>query len=167
MAVVLFIVALVAVPLAAIASQFFILPTEWQANVTAMRDAREAVKWVADDARQAACFEIGFEPDYGTLSWTDYTVSSPIRFNVRYFYESSTTSLIREEVGGDLTTTRPIIDTIAEYDDFWLSLEASDKADRIIRASAIATTESVRDTYQRTHDIAVMMRPSLLLEGCS
>ena len=160
MAVVLFIVALIAVPLAGIASRFLGLPTEWQANMTAMRDAREAVKWVADDARQAACFYVRTGLDYGTFTWIDYAAFPTERFEVTYFYDTSTTSVMREEAVNNLTTTRPVIDTIAEYDDFQMWWTDRDKTFRLVRARATATTRSIIGEYQRTHLTAVMMRPS-------
>lgn len=78
-AAVLLITAIVAVPLLAIATRIVALPVEWQANMEATRDAREVLRQVADDARQASCVrQFGIEEDpeasstHWTFTWMDY-----------------------------------------------------------------------------------------------
>ena len=70
-AVVLFITAIVAVPLLATAWWVVDLPVEWRANVEAARDAREVLRQVADDARQASCFQEVISPPSGSEDGTD------------------------------------------------------------------------------------------------
>ena len=85
-AAVMLIVAILTVPLVAVASRLIVLPVEWQENLGAVRDAREALHLVASDARQAACFTEGNSLGYyGTFTWTDYTESAARNFSVRYF----------------------------------------------------------------------------------
>ena len=73
-AAVMLIVAILTVPLVAVASRLIVLPAEWQVNLGTVRDAREALHLVASDARQAACFTEGnSEGDYGTFTWTDFS----------------------------------------------------------------------------------------------
>lgn len=98
-AAVLFITAIVAVPLLAIAAQIVALPVEWQANMEAARDAREILRQVADDARQASCFQENMRrtPDleddpeasstYWTFTWVDY--ERPMYFVVEYHIEDN------------------------------------------------------------------------------
>lgn len=110
-AVVLFITAIVAVPLLAVAGWVVTLPVEWRANVEAARDAREILRRVADDARQASCIEAGVssisdtEDNTGTSSeywrftwkftWVDYTDRRS--FVVRYSYREDGPVVRREE----------------------------------------------------------------------
>lgn len=72
-AAVLFITAIVAVPILAIAARIVALPVEWQADMEAARDAREILRQVADDARQASCvrvFVTGDDPEASSTQWT-------------------------------------------------------------------------------------------------
>lgn len=120
-AVVLFITAIVAVPLLATAGRVVALPVEWRANVEAARDAREVLRQVADDARQASFFEkcdrqthdLEDDPEepseYWRFTWVDYTDSRS--FEVRYSHREDddvereeTISRIRErETAGTCT----------------------------------------------------------------
>ena len=101
-AAVMLIVAILTVPLVAVASRLIVLPAEWQENLGTVRDAREALHLVASDARQAACYTEGdSEGDYGTFTWTDYSETVARRFSVRYFSDPAQTdgsrNLMREE----------------------------------------------------------------------
>ena len=112
-AAVLFITAIVAVPLLAIAAQIVALPVEWQANMEAARDAREILRQVADDARQASCFQENMrrtsdledDPEasstYWMFTWVDYAsdyASSPNRlFEVKYSRREDDAAWVREE----------------------------------------------------------------------
>ena len=101
-AAVMLIVAILTVPLVAVASRLIVLPAEWQVNLGTVRDAREALHLVASDARQAACFTgRDSEDDYGTFTWTDYTESAARNFSVRYYSDATqpdeSRSLMREE----------------------------------------------------------------------
>lgn len=102
-AVVLFITAIVAVPLLATAGWVVDLPVEWRANVEAARDAREVLRQVADDARQASCFQevVSHPSGDGTdasgtsweFTWVDYT--SHRFFEVHYSHLED--DIVREE----------------------------------------------------------------------
>lgn len=105
-AVVLFITAIVAVPLLATAGRVVALPVEWRANVEAARDAREVLRQVADDARQASCFETGVSrtsdpedntgtsSEYWRFTWVDYTDDRS--FEVEYSHQEGD-YVMREE----------------------------------------------------------------------
>ena len=101
------IVAILTVPLVAVAGRLIVLPVEWQENLGEVRDSREALHWVASDARQAACFTEGdSENDYGTFKWTDYTETPAREFSVRYYSDTahsdgSRNLLLREEIVDD------------------------------------------------------------------
>lgn len=109
-AVVLFITAIVAVPLLATAGRVVALPVEWRANVEAARDAREVLRQVADDARQASCFEAvvsstpdtedntGTSSEYWRFTWVDYTNSRS--FEVQYSRQEDG-AVVREETSID------------------------------------------------------------------
>lgn len=93
-AAVLFITAIVAVPLLAITARIVALPVEWQANMEAARDAREVLRQVADDARQASCVRrFGIEEDpeasstHWTFTWVDFT--DDMYFAVKYHVEDN------------------------------------------------------------------------------
>ena len=116
-AAVLFITAIVAVPLLAIAAQIVAIPVEWQANMEAARDAREILRQVADDARQASCFQENMrrtsnledDPEasstYWMFTWVDYasdyasdSASIPNRlFEVKYSRREDDAAWVREE----------------------------------------------------------------------
>ena len=101
-AAVMLIVAILTVPLVAVASRLIVLPAEWQENLGAVRDARESLHLVASDARQSACYTEGdSEGEYGTFTWTDYSETVARRFSVRYFsntrHPDGSRSLVREE----------------------------------------------------------------------
>ena len=101
-AAVMLIVAILTVPLVAVASRLIVLPAEWQENLGAVRDAREALHLVASDARQAACYTEGNSvDDYGTFTWTDYSETVGRSFSVRYYSDGTqpdgSRSLMREE----------------------------------------------------------------------
>ena len=101
-AAVMLIVAILTVPLVAVANRLIVLPVEWQENLGEVRDSREALHRVASDARQAVCFKEGNSlGDYGTFTWTDYTEPAAMSFNVRYFSNATqpdgSISLMREE----------------------------------------------------------------------
>lgn len=100
-AAVMLIVAILTVPLVAVASRLIVLPVEWQENLGTVRDAREALHLVASDARQAACYMEGdSEGHYGTFTWTDYAETAARSFSVRYFSNATqpdgSLNLVRE-----------------------------------------------------------------------
>ena len=114
-AVVLFITAIVAVPLLAVAGRVVTLPVEWRANVEAARDAREILRQVADDARQASCIEAGVSSisdtedntgtssEYWRFTWVDYTDNQS--FEVEYSRPED--AVIRKETVNGGVTAEP------------------------------------------------------------
>ena len=103
-AAVLFITAIVAVPLLAISAQIVALPVEWQADMEAARDAREILRQVADDARQASCvrlFVIEDDPEASSIhwmfTWVDYASTSYWLFEVKYSRREDDAAWVREE----------------------------------------------------------------------
>ena len=112
-AVVLFITAIVAVPLLATAGRVVALPVEWQANVEAAHDAREVLRQVADDARQASSFSSECDRDASvpeddpeepskcwTFTWNDYTAKCSLI--VRYSHGEDD-AVEREETISEIT----------------------------------------------------------------
>lgn len=80
-------------------------------------EADQAVQIVSLDARTALAFTAGVVPDYGTFTWTDYTVVPPVTEFVRYYYSSTITSLVREETVGSSVTSRSAASNIRSYGD--------------------------------------------------
>lgn len=117
-AAVLFITAIVAVPLLAITARIVALPVEWQADMEAARDAREILRQVADDARQASCvrlFLIEDDPEASStqwmFTWVDYT--SPVSnrlFEVRYSRREDDAAWVREETVSEVVDAAVCLD---------------------------------------------------------
>lgn len=175
-AAVLFITAIVAVPLLAIAAQIVALPVEWQANMEAARDAREILRQVADDARQASCFQentrrtpdLEDDPEtsstYWTFTWVDYV--NPMYFVVEYYVEDNV--VVREELVSNVmdsdvgctaigNPSRPPqkIGPVA-YFDIGLTPIPGGRTDKCI---VYARVNPSRPEDALTQDIAAMMRP--------
>ena len=122
-AAVLFITAIVAVPLLAIAARIVALPVEWQADMEAARDAREILRQVADDARQASCvrlFVIEDDPEASSTRWmftwvdytsVDYTSRGSNRlFEVQYSRREDDAAWVREETVSEVVEAAVCLD---------------------------------------------------------
>lgn len=180
-AVVLFITAIVVVPLLAVAGRVVTLPVEWQANVEAARDAREILRQVADDARQASCIEAGVSSisdtednkgtssEYWRFTWVDHTDSRS--FEVNYYYRENgpvvreeTIRQIEENVAAEpceLPEDHPIpgegepIGSV-EYFEIYVTPISNGGALKCLIV-AVVRPSSPRDAF--TQKIAAMMRP--------
>lgn len=179
-AVVLFITAIVAVPLLATAGRVVALPVEWQANVEATRDAREVLRQVADDARQASSFSSECARDTSgpqddpeepskcwTFTWDDYTANCSLI--VRYSHREDdavereeTISRIKEREtagtctileGSQLSEEEKTIGS-AEYFDIGVT-PTPDEEKCLIGASVIPS----RPENALMQEIVAMMRP--------
>ena len=155
-AAVMLIVAILTVPLVAVAGRLIVLPVEWQENLGTVRDAREALHLVASDARQAACYIEGdSENDYGTFKWTDYTETPAREFSVRYYSETAhsngSRNLLREEIV-DASPPRTI--PIGDVEEFSISPE-----DRLIRAWVKIPSWAEEGSDAPLLGISAMMRP--------
>ena len=155
-AAVMLIVAILTVPLVAVAGRLIVLPVEWQENLGEVRDAREALHSVASDARQAACFTAGdSENDYGTFKWTDYTETPAREFRVRYYSDTvrsdGSRNLLRVEiVDASPPRTLPIGDVL----EFSISLE-----ERLIRAWVKIPSWAEEGSDAPLLGISALMRP--------
>ena len=155
-AAVMLIVAILTVPLVAVASRLIVLPAEWQESVGAVRDAREALHWVASDARQAACYTEGdSDGDHGTFRWTDFTETGARKFSVRYHSNATpmegTRNLMREE-RVDASPPRTIL--IGSVTDFDVRRD-----ERLVRARVRDPARSEEGSDAPPLEIAAMMRP--------
>ena len=155
-AAVMLIVAIITVPLVAVAGRLIVLPVEWQENLGTVRDAREALHWVASDARQAACFTAGdSEDDYGTFTWTDYTETPAREFSVRYYSDTAPSegsrNLLREEIV-DASPPRTI--SVGDVEEFSIRQE-----DRLIRAWVKIPSWEVEGSDASQLGISALMRP--------
>ena len=186
-AAVLFITAIVAVPLLAIAAQIVALPVEWQANMEAARDAREILRQVADDARQASCFQENMrrtpdlEDDPETSStywmftwvdyanWVDYGDEKPMYFVVEYYVEDNVVVReVREESVSNVMDSDVGCTTIGNLSRppqkigpvayFDIGLTPI-PGGRMDRCIVHASVRPSRPEDALTQDIAAMMRP--------
>lgn len=81
-------------------------------------EADQSLEVISGDARSAVGFSPSAgPPDYGTFSWTDYTVVPPISDTVRYYYSPTNTSLVRQETLGSDVRSRAIARNILSYGD--------------------------------------------------
>ena len=156
-AAVMLIVAIVTVPLVAVASGLIILPVQWQENLGAARDVREALHLVASDARQAACYTEGESAgDYGTFTWTDYTETPAREFSVRYYSDTAhsdgSRNLLREETvnASPLRTT-----SVGDVEEFSIRQEG-----RLIRAWVRMPSLPGEAPDATLIQIAALMRPA-------
>ena len=163
-AAVMLIVAILTVPLVAVASRLIVLPVEWQENLGAVRDAREALHLVASDARQAACYTEGNSvDDYGTFTWTDYTESAARNFSVRYFSNATqpdgSFSLMRAETVDTAPARSMQIGSVREF---------SIRQDgRLIRAWVRIPSWAEEGSDAPLLGIAALMRPGgPAIAGC-
>ena len=155
-AAVMLIVAILTVPLVAVANRLIVLPVEWQENLGEVRDAREALHWIASDARQAACFTAaGSESDYGTFTWTDYSETPAREFSVRYYADTAhsdgSRNLLREEIV-DASPPRTI--SVGDVEEFSIRLE-----DRLIRAWVKVPSWAEEASDAPLLGISALMRP--------
>lgn len=174
-AVVLFITAIVAVPLLATAGRVVALPVEWRANVEATRDAREVLRRVADDARQASCFieagvsntsdtedNTGTSSEYWRFTWVDYTDDRS--FEVDYYQEDG--AVKREETISDngieeqckMAEVPQLLgerETIGSVEYFEIYVTPIPNGECLIGASVIPS----RPENALMQEIAAMMRP--------
>jgi len=155
-AAVMLIVAILTVPLVAVAGRLIVLPLEWQENLGTVRDAREALHLVASDARQAACYIEGdSEGDYGTFKWTDYTATPAREFRVRYYsdtaYSDGSRNLLREEI---VDASPPRTTPIGDVSEFGISLE-----ERLIRVWVKIPSWAEEGSDAPLLEISALMRP--------
>ncbi len=155
-AAVMLIVAILTVPLVAVAGRLIVLPVEWQENLGEVRDSREALHWVASDARQAACFTDGDSEDsYGTFKWTDYTEPPAREFSVHYYSDTAhsdgSRNLLREEIVDD---SPPRTIPIGDVEEFSIRQE-----DRLIRAWVKIPSWSEEGSDSPLLGISALMRP--------
>jgi hypothetical protein len=150
------IMAILTVPLVAIAGRLIVLPVEWQENLGQVRDAREALHWVASDARQAACFTAGgTEDDYGTFKWTDYTETPAREFSVRYYSDTThsdgSRNLLRDEI---VNASPPRTIRIGDVSEFSISPD-----DRLVRAWVKIPSWAEENSDAPLLGISALMRP--------
>ena len=156
-AAVMLIMAVLAVPLVAVAGRFITLPVQWQENLGDVRDAREALHWVASDARQAACFsEPQFEGYLGTFEWTDYTETPARHFSVRYSLGAPDADGRQELVRAEtVDLSQPKTITIGYVEGFNIR-----QYGRLIHAEVRVPSRSAQDSEVPPLEIAALMRPS-------
>ena len=155
-AAVMLIVAIITVPLVAVAWQLIVLPVKWQENIGAVREARQVLHLVASDARQAACFTEGDSGgDYGTFTWTDYTEPPEREFRVHYYLDTAQTDgpriLVRKETVDALPSRRI---SIGDVEGFKVTRE-----DRLIRAEVRMPSRLGEGPDASLLQIAALMRP--------
>ena len=183
-AVVLFITAIVAVPLLATAGWVVALPVEWRANVEAARDARKILRQVADDARQASSFstecdretrDLGDVPEEPsecwTFTWNDYTARCFLI--VRYSYREDgavvrgeTINELEEDVTAGACKLLGALQfpeegkTIGSVDHFEIGVTPIPNGDNLKCLIGARVRLSRSENFRNPEmDIAAMMRP--------
>jgi prepilin-type N-terminal cleavage/methylation domain-containing protein len=97
------------------------MPAQRDNILTALNDVRTAAQQIVDDGNKAQSFAPACAPDYGTLSWTDYS-SSPVTQEIRYYYAQG--NLYREhKAGGTVVSSTAIARHIADYRDVRFEVE--------------------------------------------
>lgn len=155
--IVLAVMAVVMAPLGAVIYQSIRIPQQSSDALTLLHSVRQATSAIADDARQAAAFAPGTQPDYGTFSWADRTGSTVSTYSVRYYYSSADARLMRQETVDATSQTTVVSDNIEAYGD--VSLQQTGD---LIVASVTATTDSLGGTLNRTASIESQMRQTSL-----
>ena len=160
MVVVIAIIAIIIVPLMGIMGQVVAIPGRWRATLDVTRDARYAVRTIADDARRAT--EFVPVPDdtgeYGSFRWTDHTGAMSVTTTVRYFYETSTRNLVRQEFAGDSEPrARTVIGGLENT--FGVSIDIR-SAGRV-RVYVEAYAEAGGEDYRHIEETIVFMRASV------
>ena len=150
------IMGLIVVPLAGIINQLIFVPGQWSASVTLMNNTRTAVRWIAEDARQATTFTSSTDPEYGTFTWTDRTLFPIATHTARYFFSESDGSLMREETVHGRSQTTLVARQIGEYGD--VSIQESDG---VVRATVTSTADAILSTPTQNAGITAQMRPVL------
>ena len=151
----LLIIAIITVPLVGIATQLITLPIGWQANITAMHEARHAIRTVSEDAMRSHVFHTSEMPNYGTFEWTDYTLTVPRDHTVQYFYDEATRTLKRLENshGGDTLTS--VFTNLESYTDFTINGSLN-----VTTISVTSTANSLREAYAYNQTMRVAKRVS-------
>ncbi|MCH2320241.1 MAG: hypothetical protein MK384_01130 [SAR202 cluster bacterium] len=151
----LLIIAIITVPLVGIAFQLIMLPIDWQANITAIHETRHAIRTVSEDAMRSHGFYTSETPNYGTFSWTDYTLPVPRDHTVQYFYDEETQALKRLESTQGEDTLISVFTNLESYADFTI-----DNSLNAITVSVTSTADSLRDVYTYSQTMRVAKRVS-------
>ncbi len=131
------------------------LPLPMSDELAALDNLRQAVQWISADARQAESFGAGTQPDYGTFTWVDRSVSPAITHSVRYYYSAADSALVREDTADGSPSSRILSTHIASYSD--VSLQESGG---IVSASLTVSVESLKGIIAKSASFSVQRRPS-------
>ena len=153
-AIVLAIGGIILAPLAGIFWQLQWLPRQQRALLQVDQSVRQIGRWVSEDGRRAQTFTPGTEPDYGTFSWTDFSVSPPASFSVRYYWSDG--AIFRESDDGDGPIRNQVAANITQYSDATFQ-----KVGKEVQVLATSTSDLARELLSKDADIRVEPRPSL------
>jgi len=131
------------------------LPLPMSDELAALDNLRQGVQWISADARQAESFGAGIQPDYGTFTWMDRSVSPAITHSVRYYYSAGDSALVREDTAGGSPSSRILSTYVAGYSD--VSLQESGG---IVSASLTVSVDSLRGIIAKSASFSVQRRPS-------
>lgn len=147
------ILGLILVPTAGIINQFIFLPAQISATNSVLTNSRAAVRVIAEDSLQATSFTTSTPPDYGTFAWTDRVKFPVDTYSIRYFYDSSTTSLMREETINGAPLTRTVVNDVATSTDVLIS-----ESGGIVSATVTSTRETILDEISKGAAVTVRIR---------
>ena len=131
------------------------LPLPMSDELAALDNLRQAVQWISADARQAESFGAGAQPDYGTFTWVDRSVSPAIAHSVRYYYSAGDSALVREDTADGSPSSRILSTYVAGYSD--ISLQESGG---VVNASLTVSVDSLRGIIAKSTSFSVQRRPS-------
>ncbi len=115
--------------------------------------------WLTRDANAAETFIPLSTPQYGLLYWRDFSAGSMVSYNVTYSYNSTTSSLIREErQNGVVISSLPVARKIITQNDTQFTWSPST---RKLTVSVNATIEDAPGvgTHSRNATIVTTLRP--------
>jgi prepilin-type N-terminal cleavage/methylation domain-containing protein len=146
---------LILASIVAILSLLLNLPLPMSDELAALDNLRQAVQWISADARQAESFGAGTQPDYGTFTWVDRSVSPAITHSVRYYYSVADSALMREDTANGSDSSRMLSTYVAAYSDVSLQESAG-----IVNASLTMSVDSLRGIIAKSASFSVQRRPS-------
>ena len=152
----LLIIGIIMVPVGSILYLFIFSPAQLTAAVTVANNSRNAVRQIAEDARQATSFSTSTDPEYGTFVWTDRTRFPVSTHSVRYLFSDPESSLLREETVGSSTLVSLVSSNIQDYEDVSIVL-----AGTVVIASVTSTTDIIFADRTSNTSIRAQMRPDL------
>lgn len=144
------------VPISFAIRAFLFLPSQGVDEYDVMNQLRNAAQLIAIDARQADTFIQGSNPNYATLSWTDYIDPAGPNYVVLYYFSPSDNRLVRQLTVTGVPPVLVVLENVASYEDVSISLSGG-----LLTVSLTATVAGVRKTFSTSENLKAKPRPTL------